>query len=127
MGGIDPKSRKYITHREVADILGIHPDYVHDLVRAGKLPATHVPYGIANKHRIRFNEAEIRAIRDRVLADHAEMMKTKRAHFDTGTTEAKPAVPTTPGTGWHTCDKCGEAVHENDVVSHINLHNAGMQ
>lgn len=128
MAGMSSGGKKYITHREVAAILGIHPDYVHDLVRAGKIPATHIPYGIASppQHRIRFDEAEIRAIRDRVISEHGDMM-TKRAHFDTGTAEAKPTGTTSETPEWYQCDTCGEGVHMNDVVTHMNLHRGGVQ
>jgi excisionase family DNA binding protein len=106
----------YYTHREVADILGYTADYVHDLTKQGRIPHVKFHKGIAGRYELRYPKEDI----DKMRVE-AERNTNKTGHFFSGRTEATgPKQPEEQE--WFSCDKCGEAVHRNDVVAHINLH-----
>ena len=55
----------WITHHEVASMLGVHPDSVHRWIKEGDKTGNHIiphyreNYGIAGRSRIKFKRSEI--------------------------------------------------------------------
>ncbi len=59
------KNGEWLTHRDVASMMGVHPDTVHRWVEQGNKSGTVIiphyaqQYGIAGRRRIRFKRSEI--------------------------------------------------------------------
>lgn len=75
-----PDKSKLITHRQLAQHLGVHPDSVHRWVEQKTgIPHVREPYGISGRSRIRFN-----------LDDVLQWQSSRNGNFDAGGSEAKP-------------------------------------
>jgi hypothetical protein len=112
------KTPDHYNHREVAAILGIHPDYVHDLAMQGKLPHVKMAKGIAGRYDMRFPKAEI----DKIAASNVETVANKRSEgFRIGKEEhIQETEPDEPE--WFNCNKCKSVVHKTDLNAHAQAH-----
>lgn len=111
------KTPDHYNHREVAAILGVHPDYVHDLAMQGKLPHVKLAKGIAGRYDMRFPKDKI----DAIAASNIETVANKRsAAFSMGKEEHKEEVDDEPE--WYNCNKCNDVVHKTDLNAHAQAH-----
>lgn len=115
----------YYNHREVAELLRIHPDTVHKLTRINRIPAIKMKKGIGGLsrsgqgHELRYDlfypKDAIHALRDKLYYDPT-------ANTAPTTTQQTPPTPSVNGTESFGCPVCNTDIPINEVVSHQNWH-----
>ena len=103
----------FYNHREVADLLGIHPDTVHSLTRINRIPVEKRFKGLADangvrKHDYYYPKDQIHALRDSLTEGSKPRTITQAEQVN--------------GTSTLSCDVCKADVPIKEAVAHERSH-----
>lgn len=107
------RAEGFYNHREVADLLGIHPDIVHSLTRINRIPVERRQKGLPDangklRHDLYYPKSDIDALRDKLTAGSKPRTITQQEQVN--------------GTSTLTCNVCNTAVPLKDAVAHEKAH-----
>jgi len=107
----------YYSHRDVADMLGIHPNTVHKLTRINKIPVERREKGIGGHHDLFYPKDAIHALRD----------KLSRGVTGSALKEVKAQNPIKQINGVESlyCENCNTDVPLEEAVMHERGHRTG--
>jgi hypothetical protein len=107
------RSEGFYNHREVADLLGIHPDTVHSLTRINRIPVERRKKGLPDangnlRHDLYYPKADIDALRDSLTVGSKPRTITQEEQVN--------------GTSTLNCNVCNEDVPLMGAVAHEQSH-----
>jgi len=107
------RSEGFYNHREVASLLGIHPDTVHSLTRINRIPVERRQKGLPDangnlRHDLYYPKSDIDALRDRLTVGSKPRTITQADQVN--------------GTSTLTCNVCNADVPITEAVAHEKSH-----
>jgi len=114
----------FYNHREVAKLLGLHPDTVHSLARINRIPVERRAKGIPDssgnlRHDLYFPKDAIDSLKSRLttVGDNA----VTQTPLSTAASTIKQSDYIN-GVGSLSCDRCNTDVPLKDAVAHDKMH-----
>lgn len=103
----------FYNHREVADLLGIHPDTVHSLTRINRIPVERRQKGLPDangnlRHDLYYPKDQIHALRDSLTVGSKPRTITQEEQVN--------------GTSTLSCNVCKADVPIKEAVAHERSH-----
>lgn len=114
----------FYNHREVADLLGIHPDTVHALTRINRIPVERRQKGLPDskgnlRHDLYYPKDAIDALRDKLTTVGTNAVTSNPLTSQARTITQEDQVN---GTTTLNCPRCNVDVPLKDAVAHDRAH-----